>query len=92
MRSTTSPAIRLIVAVMLLAALIPRPHAEYAISQVPWQATSPGGLSSSRYAPGQDGSEEHDSQGRAIKEDAPQGDAAREDGMGEPAESEQGKP
>jgi hypothetical protein len=82
----------LIVVVMLLAALIPRPHAEYAISQVPWQATSPGGLSSSRHAPGQDGSEEHDAQGQAIQEDAPQGEAVREDGTGDPAESDQGKP
>ncbi len=82
----------LIVVVMLLAALIPRPYAEYAISQVPWQATSPGGLSSSRFAAGRDGSAEFDRSGNAIKQDAPQGDAVRENGTGEPAESDQGKP
>ena len=82
----------LIVVVMLLAALIPRPYAEYAISQVPWQATSPGGLSSSRFSAGRDGSSESDPSGSAIKDDAPQGDAVRDDGTGEPAESDQGKP
>jgi Domain of unknown function (DUF4129) len=82
----------LIVVVMLLAALIPRPYAEYAISQVPWQATSPSRLSSSRLSTGRDGSSEFDPSGGAIKEDAPQGDAVREDGTGEPAESDQGKP
>jgi hypothetical protein len=82
----------LIVIVMLLSALIPRPHAEYAISQVPWQATSPGGQPSSRFGAGSDGSDEHDPQGGAIKEDAPQGEAVREDGTGEPAPSEEGKP
>lgn len=82
----------LIVIVMLLAALLPRPGAEVAISQVPWQITSPGGQSSSRFGQGQDGSDEADKSGGAIREDAPQGDAVREDGTGDPAESEQGKP
>jgi hypothetical protein len=82
----------LIVVVLLLSALIPRPYAEYAISQVPWQATSPGGQSSSRFGTGSDGSDEHDPQGKAIKEDAPQGEAVREDGTGEPTPSEDGKP
>src|SRR3989304_3729098 len=41
-----------ILLVMFVAALVPRPHAEYAISQVPWQARSPDGLSSSRYGTG----------------------------------------
>lgn len=82
----------LIVVVLLLSALIPRPYAEYAISQVPWQATSPGGQSSSRFGAGSDGSDEHDPQGGTIKEDAPQGEAVREDGTGEPAASEEGKP
>jgi hypothetical protein len=82
----------LIVIVMLLAALIPRPHAEYAISQVPWQATSPGRLSSSRLGAGRDGSADFDAEGGAIKEDAPQGNAVDESGQGDPAESDQGKP
>jgi hypothetical protein len=82
----------LIVIVMLLAALIPRPHAEYAISQVPWQVTSPGGLSSSRFGTGQDGSADHDPSGSAMKEDAPQGDAVQEGAQGDPAESDQGQP
>jgi hypothetical protein len=82
----------LIVIVMLLAALIPRPHAEYAISQVPWQATSPGRLSSSRLGAGRDGSADFDAEGGAIKEDAPQGNAVDENGKGNPAESDQGKP
>lgn len=82
----------LIVIVMLLAALVPRPHAEYAISQVPWQATSPAGQSSSRYASGRDGSEEFDRSGDAIREDAPPGDAVREDASGEPAASDEGQP
>jgi hypothetical protein len=82
----------LIVIVMLLAALIPRPNAEYAISQVPWQATSPGNLPSSRFGAGQDGSQEADASGQAIKEDAPQGDAAQEGGTGGQAESDEGKP
>ncbi|MGD9633037.1 MAG: DUF4129 domain-containing protein [Pirellulales bacterium] len=82
----------LIMIVMLLAALLPRPGAEVAISQVPWQITSPGGQSSSRFGQGQDGSDDADKSGGAIREDAPQGDAVRQDGTGEPAESEQGKP
>lgn len=45
----------LIGAVMLLAALVPRPEAEYAISQVPWQVGSPSDLSSSRTSFGNDG-------------------------------------
>ena len=57
----------LIVIVMLLAALIPRPNAEYAISQVPWQATSPGGMSSSRFGAGRDGSQESDPSGRRSR-------------------------
>ncbi len=82
----------LIIVVMLLAALIPRPHAEYAISQVPWQATSPGGMPASRFGAGRDGSDEHDPSGGAIKEDAPQGDAVQEGAKGDPTESDQGKP
>ncbi len=81
----------LIVLVMLLAALIPRPHAEYAISQVPWQATSPGGMSSARFGSGNGGSDEYDPAGSAIKEDAPPGDAVQKDAKGDPVDSDEGK-
>ena len=48
----------LIVIVMMLAMLIPRPGAEVAMSQVPWQASSPGGLTASRTALNRDGGEQ----------------------------------
>jgi len=48
----------LIVVVMLLAALIPRPQAEYALSQVPWQGESPSDLASSQTSFGNDGTED----------------------------------
>lgn len=48
----------LIVIVMMVAMLIPRPGAEVAISQVPWQAGSPGGMSASRMSVNRDGGEE----------------------------------
>ena len=52
----------LIVVVMLLAALIPRPHAEYAISQVPWQVGAPSDLASSRNSFGNEGTEDEDAE------------------------------
>jgi hypothetical protein len=55
----------LIVIVMMLAMLIPRPGAEVAISRVPWQAVSPDGLSASRYAMNRDGGEEQNEQQNA---------------------------
>ncbi len=45
----------------------------------------------SRFAAGQDGSQEADASGQAIKEDAPQGDAVQEDAAGDPAESDRGQ-
>lgn len=57
----------LIGVVMLLAALIPRPHAEYAISQVPWQAGSPLDLASARRSIGQDGTEDADAEDGSRK-------------------------
>lgn len=48
----------LIALVMFLALLIPRPSAEYAISQPPWQFHSPDNLASSRHAVGNDGTEQ----------------------------------
>jgi hypothetical protein len=50
--------VAIILLVMILAVLIPRPGAEVAISRVPWQATSPGGLSASRMSVDRDGGEE----------------------------------
>ncbi len=70
----------LIVVVMLLAALIPRPQAEYAISQVPWQARSQTDLAASRTSLGKDGTEDDDSTGRKItnEETDPDATATRE--------------
>ncbi|HEX5471588.1 MAG TPA: DUF4129 domain-containing protein, partial [Lacipirellulaceae bacterium] len=48
----------LIVIVMMLALLIPRPGAEVAVSRVPWQVGSPGGLTASRTSVKRDGGEE----------------------------------
>ena len=52
----------LIAIVMFAAALIPRPSAEYAIAQVPWQARSPAGLSSSQHAMGNDAPKDQEQQ------------------------------
>jgi hypothetical protein len=52
----------LIAIVMMLALLIPRPGAEVAISQVPWQAGSPGGMSASKMSVNRDGGEEQGDQ------------------------------
>jgi len=43
--------------VLLLAMLLPRPQAEYALARPPWQVTSPDGLRPSRYGMGRDGVE-----------------------------------
>ena len=48
----------LIAVVMLLAALIPRPGAEIALSRVPWQAGSPDALRASQVSVNRDGGEE----------------------------------
>jgi hypothetical protein len=59
----------LILIVMFFAALIPRPAAEYAISQVPWRVGSPAGISTSRFSPGEDATEQKED-GTVAKEDA----------------------
>jgi hypothetical protein len=80
----------LIVIVMMLAMLIPRPGAEVAISQAPWQAGSPGGMSPSRYAMNRDGGEEQED-----GQSAPAGEKMQEepspDGQpaGEPVDDQQ---
>ncbi len=68
----------LIGVVMLLAALIPRPQAEYAISQVPWQVESPTDLNSSRTSVGNDGTEdgEADEGSRQVVGDETDADSA----------------
>ncbi|MEX2171588.1 MAG: DUF4129 domain-containing protein [Pirellulales bacterium] len=50
----------LIALVMFIALLIPRPAAEYAISQPPWKFHSPSDLSPSRNAVGNDGTQEQE--------------------------------
>jgi hypothetical protein len=80
----------LIVIVMFLAALIPRPNAEYAISKVPWQAHSPAGLSSSRNAVGSDAPKDQEDQtepGHVVDEKGPQGDAQKPGQPGEQSKS-----
>ncbi len=64
----------LIALVMLLAALVPRPGAEYAISQVPWVATAPEGLSASRVGAGNDGPRTQDEASRAVADQSAKGD------------------
>jgi hypothetical protein len=66
----------LILLVMFAAALIPRPAAEYAISQAPWQATSPSDQSSSNYAVGSEGTDDPNAESRVTSDnaDAPLGD------------------
>jgi hypothetical protein len=79
-----------ILMVMVLAALIPRPAAEYAISQVPWRAGSPDGLKSSRFSVGRDGVQEQDKTGQATSDEGPQGNQSQEGAKGDPAKSDRG--
>lgn len=80
--------------VMLLAALIPRPHAEYAISQVPWQAGSPLDLAAARQSIGQDGTEDADAEDGSRKvtseQSKPDGETKR-DGENPTTSSNEGK-
>jgi hypothetical protein len=55
----------LILIVMMLAMLIPRPGAEVGLSRVPWQIGSPGGMTASRTSVHQDGGEEQKDQQQA---------------------------
>lgn len=86
--------VALIGIVMLLAALIPRPSAEYAISQVPWQVRSSDDLASSRTSMGNDGTEDDsaDQSSRKVlnKETDPNSTAQRE-GENPTSSSEQGE-
>jgi hypothetical protein len=71
----------LVALVMLLAALVPRPNAEIALSRVPWQAGSPDGLSASRSSVLRDGREPQQQQ------NVPTGASTGENGQ--PAERQQ---
>lgn len=80
----------LIVLVMFVAALVPRPHAEYAISKLPWEIDSPEGLRASRWSVGRDAADEQSNAGEVVsdRQDAPTGEATddqqhRESGSGE---------
>lgn len=55
----------LIVIVMILALLIPRPNAEVALSRVPWQVGTPGSMSASRFSMNRDGGEDQGTQPNA---------------------------
>lgn len=81
----------LIAIVMLLAALLPRPQAEYAISQVPWQVGSPSDPKSSQTSFGSDGTEDENADSRQVinEETDPNATATRE-GDNPTAASEQG--
>jgi len=67
----------LIAVVMVTAALIPRPNAEFAISRVPWQVGSPGARSASRVNAGSEPAQEEKQAGTVVsaKEDGPRGNA-----------------
>jgi hypothetical protein len=88
----------LILLVMFTAALIPRPSAEYAISQAPWQATSPSDQSSSNYAVGSEGTNDPEAGSRVTSDqaDAPLGDdtGGKQDSApaGESAEGKESQP
>ena len=72
----------LILVIMFLAALLPRPAAEIAMSRVPWQAGSPAGLSPSRMSMNRDGGEEN-----KDGEDATPGERADE----KPSDGDEGQ-
>jgi len=92
----------LVAVVMLLAMLLPRPAAEYAIAQPPWQFGSPEGLTSSRWGRGIDTPDEDPSEqqnpgpAQTDNDDAPAGSKVdneqhRESGEGEQGEREGGQ-
>jgi hypothetical protein len=83
--------------VMFAAALVPRPHAEYAISQVPWKVGSPDGLQASKRSVGRDAANEQtDEQSEpgdvvSDNENAPTGDAADNRSHDESADGQDGQ-
>ncbi len=82
----------LIAVVMLLAALIPRPQAEYAISQVPWQVEAPSDLAASRMSFGEDGTEDDSDDTSKVLSDETDPDAtATREGENPTTASEEGE-
>ncbi len=72
----------LILLVMFVAALLPRPAAEYAVAQPPWRAGSPGDNSANRMSVGNEGTVDPDADQRVTSHNQadapPTGDAAAE--------------
>jgi hypothetical protein len=64
---------------MFIAAMIPRPNAEYAISQAPWQAGSPSNLSSSEVSVGKEGTVDPEAAQR-VSDDHPEAPPGSEPG------------
>lgn len=83
----------IIVCIMVVALLIPRPSAEVAISQVPWKAKSSEELSASRKAMLRDGGEEQgehaDATGGEKTTDEGQPSTTVEESEGSPVDSDQ---
>ncbi|WP_425396739.1 DUF4129 domain-containing protein [Aeoliella sp.] len=74
--------------VLFIAMLLPRPAAEFAVAQPPWQASSPDGLSPSRFGWGNDGAQGEEQSSQAVTkndENAPTGSETREDAENRPA-------
>ena len=70
----------LIVIVMMLAMLIPRPGAEVALSRVPWQVGSPGKMSPSKQSVLRDGGEEKKDDGQSATTGEKKGEKGEETG------------
>ncbi|MBA4104669.1 MAG: hypothetical protein C0485_02845 [Pirellula sp.] len=72
----------LILLVMFVAALLPRPAAEYAVAQPPWRVGSPGDNSANRLSAGNEGTVDPDADQRVTSDNQadapPTGDAAAE--------------
>jgi hypothetical protein len=83
----------LIVAVMLLAGLLPRPAAEYALAQPPWRAAAPGDIKSSEHAFGEEGVDDPDAEKRVTsdQENAPQHEGEARESAPEDAETAEGE-
>ncbi len=80
-----------ILLVMLLAALVPRPGAEYAISQVPWHVGSPTDQQASRISVGPEGTPDDQNAGQAASDNTPHGEQSAEEAKGNPAEADRGE-
>lgn len=87
----------LVAVVLLLAMLLPRPAAEYAIAQPPWQFGSPEGLTSSRWGRGNDAPNEDPREqqqpgtAETDNDDAPAGSRVDDQQHRESADGKQGE-